>query len=69
MTIDEIVEYFGNFYRMCKRTGLTYGCLYRWKKLGYIPYSSQKKIEIASGGVLKVRMEDGKLGLKDELGC
>ena len=58
MTLEDIIEYFGSGYRFERATGLSHTNLIHWRKRGYIPLVSQRKIEERTEGALKVRLED-----------
>ena len=58
MTVQELIEFYGNPYRFEKATGITHVNLRNWLKMGYIPYASQVKIVKATKGQFKIRLED-----------
>lgn len=58
MTLEEIKNYFGTFYRFRKNTGITYTSIYRWKNQGYINAQSQIRIQELTNGKLVARLED-----------
>lgn len=53
MKLDEVLEYFGTSHRMEKTTGLSHQNMANWKRLGYVPITTQIKIERLTKGSLK----------------
>lgn len=53
MTVDDLKEYYKTGYNFNKQTGITASQYGLWMKYGYIPKTSQCRIEVASGGALK----------------
>jgi len=58
MTVQELLNHYGNPYRFEKATGISHVNLRNWVKLGHIPYASQKKVEKATQGLFVIRLED-----------
>ncbi|MGL6123266.1 MAG: hypothetical protein ACRC1W_09670 [Shewanella sp.] len=58
MTVDEIKRYFGSGYVFEQQTKMSHVNLLNWKRRGYVPLESQKKIERLTSGALKVKFED-----------
>lgn len=56
MTIDDMVEYFGNSHQLKKQTGMAHQNWNNWIKMGYIPIESQIKIESRTNGKLKASL-------------
>ena len=52
MTVDEILGVYGTTYKFAKQTGLSYANVKNWQRLGYIPMSTQKKIQLITEGRL-----------------
>lgn len=61
MTLNDLIQYFGNSYQFNKKTGMAHCNYIRWKKIGYIPIQTQSKIEEMTNGALKARLEDLKI--------
>jgi hypothetical protein len=53
MKLEEVKEHFVTWRNAMKKIGLSENAYGNWKRIGYIPYCSQLKIEEASKGVLK----------------
>jgi hypothetical protein len=62
MTIDEVKNYFGTWYRYEALTGSTHSNHLYWKRIGYIPILTQNKLEKLTEGALKARYHDGEGG-------
>lgn len=60
MTIDEVLKYFGNTYRMEKEYGIAHGNVRNWRKKGYVPIMTQMKLEELTKGVLKADLSHCK---------
>ena len=58
MTIDEVIEYFGNLSQACRALGLTPQSMTSWKKRGYIPYKQQFRLAELTHGELMTDEED-----------
>lgn len=58
MTIEELLKYYGNTYQFELATGLSHTNIDNWRRRGYIPLMSQRKIERITEGFFKVRLED-----------
>lgn len=58
MTYDEIILYFGNAYIVAKKMKLGSGTVYHWKRSGFIPIDTQRKIESFTEGRLKASLND-----------
>lgn len=59
MTLEDLKRYFVNGNQFETKTGLSHVNWHNWfKKLGYIPIGSQRKIEKLTNGVLKASLED-----------
>lgn len=57
MTLDDIVQHFGSFYRMTKEINISTQSTVMWKKKGYIPIVTQIRIEKLTHGALKANLE------------
>lgn len=57
MTIDDVYKYYGTGYQMQKRHGLAQNNFKYWLKIGYIPLSTQLKIEQLTGGELEANFD------------
>lgn len=53
MTIDEVIEYFGNLHCVCVKLGLTPQNMTLWKRQGYISLVQQYRISELTGGALQ----------------
>lgn len=53
MTVDDILAMYRTTYQFAKKTGMSYGNVKNWQRLGYIPMSTQLKIEKLTGQKLK----------------
>lgn len=62
MTIDEVKQYFVNWYRYENLTGLSHSNHLYWRKIGYIPILTQNKLEKLTGGALVSRYSDAEGG-------
>ena len=58
MTLDELLKHYGTSYQFELATGLSHTNIENWRKRGYIPLMSQRKIERVTEGLFKVRLED-----------
>ena len=59
MTIDEVRNYYGNSYKFMKRTKMSDASFRNWMKWGFVPETSQYKLEFLTKGELKAeRKED-----------
>lgn len=52
MTPKEVRDYFGTGYRLNQKTNMSDNNLNNWDKLGYVPFKTQKKIEVLTNGDL-----------------
>lgn len=53
MSIDEVIEWFGNLHRACLALEISVQNMSRWKRRGYINYLQQYRIaEITEGGLM-----------------
>ncbi len=53
MTPDEVLKKYGSQYKFHQQTGMSHRSLGNWIKWGYVPESSQYKIERLTNGELK----------------
>ena len=53
MTIDDVLRYYISAHRMERMHGLAHHNVKNWKWLGYIPITTQIKIERLTNGELK----------------
>lgn len=60
MTIEEVLEFYGNGYQFRKKTGISCTSLYNWRRRGFIPVVSQMRIEVLSKGALKANLAHAK---------
>lgn len=56
MKIEDVIEYFGSGYNMQKLHGLSHSNFAHWRKLGYVPITTQIKIERLTKGALKASL-------------
>ena len=60
MKLSEVAAHYGSAYRFNKETGLAHTNWNRWRRIGYIPMESQRRIEFATNGLLKATWEDSE---------
>ena len=53
MTIEDVLRYFGTAVKMDLAIGISRSNVYYWKKVGYIPITSQLKLETLTRGALQ----------------
>ena len=54
MTLPEVYVYFGcRWAAIARAAGIAESTVYYWKRIGYIPHSSQKLLEAITNGDLK----------------
>jgi hypothetical protein len=53
MTVDDVLSHFRNSYQFSKQTGMSINNIRNWRLKGYIPISSQLKLQKISNGVLR----------------
>lgn len=53
MTPDDVKAHFKTGYNFRSKTGMSDNNLRNWLKCGYVPYKSQRKLEVLTGGDLK----------------
>jgi len=58
MKLDDVLAYYGNSYQFRKQTKMSINNIRNWRLLGYIPPSSQMKLERLTEGALKACFED-----------
>lgn len=58
MTTDDLIAKYGSAKKAMEVLGFNYGTYYVWRKRGYIPLSSQYKIELKTNRKLKAKIED-----------
>ncbi len=58
MTIEEVVEWFGNLNKACLAINIASQNMTKWKKQGYIPWKQQFKLAVATDGDLLPDDED-----------
>lgn len=61
MTIDEVVQWFGNLHQACVALGIASQNMTKWKQQGYIPWKQQFKIAMITKGKLIPDEEDPQL--------
>lgn len=57
MTIDEVEAYYGSGWKMERKHKLSHMNIRNWKRLGYVPITTQLKIERLTNGALKASLE------------
>ncbi len=62
MTIQDILAYYGNSYKLAKITGICASNVWNWKQCGYVPISMQCRIEQLTEGKLKADLNHCKKG-------
>lgn len=58
MTVNEVVDMYGNWSTFVKKTGFGRMSWFAWRKKGYVPIKSQYKLEQITNGVLKADFRD-----------
>lgn len=58
MTLDEVLKYYENAYRMQMITNIARTNVNHWRKIGYIPITAQFRIEKLTNGQLKANIKD-----------
>jgi hypothetical protein len=58
MTIEEVIQYFGNLHKACKVLQVAPQNMCKWKLKGYIPWKQQFKLAIITNGELMPDEED-----------
>jgi hypothetical protein len=58
MTPDEVLNLFKTKYKFSKVCKMSSSSLLNWVNKGSVPFVSQKKIELATHGLLKATWED-----------
>jgi hypothetical protein len=46
MTPKQVIKHFGSVQKTALAIGMTTQCVYKWQDQGYIPYPSQRIIEL-----------------------
>lgn len=67
MTLDDVREFFKNSCRFRELTGMSASNFVHWKKLGRVPYDTQKKLEELTGGALKADTPEKVVKIKDNI--
>jgi len=52
VTPQDVKEFYGNGYRLHKKTGMSAASLLNWIKWGYVPIQSQAKLQKLTEGAL-----------------
>jgi hypothetical protein len=61
MTLEEVKKMYGTSYRFSVETGMSHANWLHWaRKDGFIPISTQIRLEKITNGLLKARLEDIK---------
>ena len=58
MTLDDVVNYFGNLNQACKALGIASQNMIKWKQQGYIPHRQQFRLAHITEGELMPDDED-----------
>lgn len=58
MTLEEVVNYFGNLNQACKALGIASQNMTKWKQQGYIPHRQQFRLAHITEGELMPDDED-----------
>lgn len=58
MTVDEVIDYFGNLNQACIALGIAPQNMTKWKKQGYVPHKQQFKLAYITDGELMPSEED-----------
>lgn len=58
MTINDVLIHFRTSYNMGVVTGISFSNVQYWKKIGFIPYKMQLRLEKLTKGVLKASIDD-----------
>lgn len=61
MLIDEVFEYHNSSWsEVARELGIGVNTYLNWRKIGYIPYATQRRIQITTGSALKANHEHAK---------
>lgn len=60
MTIEDVINYFGSGYKLNLLTNMSKTTFHNWKKKGYVPISTQIKLESFTKGKLKADLNHAK---------
>jgi len=55
MTPKQVIKHFGSVQKAALAIGMTTQCVYRWQKIGHIPYPSQVIIQMLTDGKLEAK--------------
>ena len=58
MTIDEVINWYGNLTQACYALDIAFQNTTKWKAKGYVPWRQQLRIEIMTKGKLVADKED-----------
>lgn len=58
MTLDEILDYYGNSYQFWKKSRMSITNIHNWRRQKCIPMVSQGRLELLTNGGLKARTVD-----------
>lgn len=58
MTIEEVIDWFGNLSQACRAIDIAAQNLTKWKQQGYIPWKQQFKIATVTDGELMPDEQD-----------
>lgn len=57
MTLEEVIEYYGNQSKVARALHISRAALTEWKKRGYVPLVQQYRLEKITKGKLKAEDE------------
>lgn len=60
MKIEDVLRFFGSGWKMTQKIGMATQNIKNWKKRGFIPISTQVKIEKLTQGKLRASLDDCK---------
>jgi hypothetical protein len=60
MLLDELYEYFGTWTKLVRSLDFSHTSYLVWRKKGYIPYTSQLRIEKITRGKFKAKQAHAK---------
>lgn len=58
MVLEEVLKFFGSYRKFSNITKMSTSNIVNWRKRGYIPFKTQKKLEKISNGALQAEWKD-----------
>lgn len=53
MTYEDVISHYGNGINVAKALKISPSSIYQWGRKGSVPFETQYRIEVLTGGVLK----------------